>query len=104
MNDFIYTFSDAQALLADCMDFLNRDKKKIRYINVKWMDEAGIESRWYYNVYIQQEKDDFVIYNVDEYDEAVRVPLNRLKQLKIRPYYYAACVGFKNIVFCVNLI
>ena len=35
----------------------------------------------------------------EEQDRELELPLTQVEYLKLRPFYYAACIGFKAFVF-----
>lgn len=72
---------------------------KLKYVNLKYKVHGQSESAWLYNVdfKINDAQCEIVFQNSDT--PSILVPLEALEYLKLRPYYIAACVGFKNIIF-----
>lgn len=75
---------------------------KLKYVNLKYKCAGVRESIWLYNVDFGVEGDNCVIRFLNADTEPVTLALDSLEYLKLRPYYIAACVGFKNIVFHNN--
>lgn len=75
---------------------------KLKYVNLKYKCAGAAESAWLYNVDFAIEGEQCVIHFLNADAAPVMLPLERLEYLKLRPYYIAACVGFKNIIFYSN--
>lgn len=75
---------------------------KLKYVNLKYKCAGAAESAWLYNVDFAIEGEQCVIRFLNADAAPVMLPLERLEYLKLRPYYIAACVGFKNIIFYSN--
>ena len=72
---------------------------KLKYVNLKYKCAGAAESAWLYNVDFAAEGEDCVITFLNADAEPIVVAVDSLEYLKLRPYYIAACVGFKNIIF-----
>ena len=72
---------------------------KLKYVNLKYKCFDASESTWLYNIDFSIEGDDCEIRFLNADADPLKVPLNALEYFKLRPYYIAACVGFKNIIF-----
>lgn len=72
---------------------------KLKYVNLKYKVQGQSESAWLYNVDfgIKDNQCEIVFQNSDT--PSISVALSTLEYLKLRPYYIATCVGFKNIIF-----
>lgn len=75
---------------------------KLKYVNLKYKCAGAAESAWLYNVDFAAEGEDCVITFLNADTEPIVVDLSSLEYFKLRPYYIAACVGFKNIIFYSN--
>lgn len=75
---------------------------KLKYVNLKYKCAGAAESAWLYNVDFAAEGDKCVITFLNADAEPIVVDLSSLEYFKLRPYYIAACVGFKNIIFYSN--
>lgn len=75
---------------------------KLKYVNLKYKCAGAAESAWLYNVDFAAEGDKCVITFLNADAEPIVVALSSLEYFKLRPYYIAACVGFKNIIFYSN--
>lgn len=72
---------------------------KLKYVNLKYKCAGAAESAWLYNVDFAAEGEDCVITFLNADAEPIVVAVDSLEYFKLRPYYIAACVGFKNIIF-----
>lgn len=97
---------------------------KLKYVNLKYKCAGERESAWLYNVAFQVNDGNLgnkrspegeagregplgdmaegaacVIRFLNADADPISVPLAKLEYLKLRPYYIATCVGFKNIIF-----
>ena len=75
---------------------------KLKYVNLKYKCAGAAESAWLYNVDFAAEGEDCVITFLNADAEPIVVALSSLEYFQLRPYYIAACVGFKNIIFYSN--
>lgn len=74
------------------------EDKPIRYINGRYKLRGEEESRWLFNIAYRVDGDDLLIIE-QEQDNEMRLPLHQVEYLKLRPFYFAACIGFKAFVF-----
>lgn len=72
---------------------------KLKYVNLKYKCAGAAESAWLYNVDFAAEGENCVITFLNADAEPIVVAVDSLEYFKLRPYYIAACVGFKNIIF-----
>lgn len=75
---------------------------KLKYVNLKYKCVGAAESAWLYNVDFAAEGENCVITFLNADIEPIVVAVDSLEYFKLRPYYIAACVGFKNIIFYSN--
>lgn len=92
------TFSDGEAMVAGARKRIEGEDKPIRYVNGRYKLCGERESRWLYNISYQVEGQDLVLLE-QEQDRQIRLPLCQVEYLKLRPFYFAACIGFKAFVF-----
>lgn len=95
-------FQDGRAMAAGAQARLDADAGRIRYVNGKYKCYDGRESGWLYNLTFAVEQEELVL-TEQEQNHVIRVPLAQVEYLKLRPYYFAACVGFKAFVFYGHL-
>lgn len=100
--DITETFKSTDELVAAAHAFITRDEAQIRFVNLRYTLYNERESRWFYHVDFKIDDGHLKVWDCDTGDVVLRLPTERLHRLKIRPYYYAACVGFKNLVFVVE--
>lgn len=73
---------------------------KLKYVNLKYKCTHARESTWLYNVDFGIDNNkNCVIHFLNSDHPPLVITLNDLEYLKLRPYYIATCVGFKNIIF-----
>lgn len=91
-------FPDGISMVAGAKQRIEGEDKPIRYVNGRYKLRGEKESRWLYNITYQVEENDLVIVE-QEQDNEIRLPLETVEYLKLRPFYFAACIGFKAFVF-----
>ena len=72
---------------------------KLKYVNLKYKCSGEAESAWLYNIDSAIEGDQCIIQFLNADAEPITIAADSLEYFKLRPYYIAACVGFKNIIF-----
>ncbi|MEE0434960.1 MAG: hypothetical protein UDB11_06105 [Peptococcaceae bacterium] len=97
---------DKELYCKDAYDMINAAHEtiyealgKLKYVNLKYKCHGQAESAWLYNVDFDVQGDQCVITFLNADTEPLRIAVDDLAYLKLRPYYIAACVGFKNIIF-----
>lgn len=100
--DLMESFSNTHDMIAAAQNFITKEAEQIRFVNLRYTLYNEKESRWFYHVDFKIVDNRLVVWESDTEDELFRLSTERLYCLKIRPYYYAACVGFKNLVFIVD--
>ncbi len=100
--DFTESFSNTNDMVAAAQQFITKEAEQIRFVNLRYTLYNEEESRWLYHVDFRIADNRLVVWESDTGEELIQLPIGELYRLKIRPYYYAACVGFKNLVFVVN--
>lgn len=95
MADLEKRVKSSKELVEELFSFLNKEKCSIRLLNVKVSTDTE-ESRWYCDVNLSYDGECLKIL---ENENLVNYDFSKLKQIKIRPFYYAACIGNKNLVF-----
>lgn len=72
---------------------------KLKYVNLKYKVKDTTESGWLYNVDFEVQDDKCLIKFLNADEEPISLQVDEIDYIKLRPYYIAACVGFKNIIF-----
>lgn len=99
MNDMEIYSKDAREMVENAHQTIYEQLGKLKYVNMKYKLKAESESRWLYNIDFMINGDDCEIIFKNAADAPISLPLDALEFFKLRPYYIATCVGFKNIVF-----
>ncbi len=99
MNDMEIYSKDAREMVENAHQTIYEQLGKLKYVNMKYKLKAESESRWLYNIDFMIKGDDCEIIFQNAADAPISLPLDALEFFKLRPYYIATCVGFKNIVF-----
>lgn len=72
---------------------------KINHVNMKIKAVNDRESSWYYKIDFFVEEDDLVIQDLETKDVFLRLALDDLEYIRLRPFYCALCVGAKSYTF-----
>ena len=72
---------------------------KLKYVNLKYKVKDTAESGWLYNVDFGIQDKNCLIKFLNADEDPISLPVDKIDYFKLRPYYIAACVGFKNIIF-----
>ena len=91
-------FDNGVDMVAGAKARIEGEDKPIRYINGRYKLVGEEESRWLFNIAYQVDGDNLLIVE-QEQDHEICLPLNQVEYLKLRPFYFAACIGFKAFVF-----
>ena len=89
-------FTDIHQLLGALEERFCKDKERINYVNGRYRLFGEEESPWLYDISFSQKDDQLII--TTAMGENYSLPQERLDYLKLRPFYYAACIGFKSFV------
>jgi len=89
-------FPDASALIDAIEHKLLADKERINYTNMRYKLFDQAESPWLYDVSISYIPGFVVI--TDAKGQRVTLAEENIDYLKLRPFYFAACIGFKAFV------
>lgn len=95
MADLEKKVKSTKELIDTLLAFIDKEKCAIRLLNLKVVTEVT-ESRWYCDVNISYDGENLCII---ENGVSIFFKSDELKKIKIRPFYYAACIGNKNLVF-----
>lgn len=76
---------------------LEREKELIRYVNLRYRLYGQAETKWLYDVTLKLQGEDLQLETGD--GKQYVLPLDAVEYIKLRPFYYAACVGFKEFTF-----
>ena len=90
--------TDGASMVAGAKRRIEGEDKPIRYVNGRYKLRGEKESPWLYNISYMVAGDRLRIVE-EEQDREVELPLTQVEYLKLRPFYYAACIGFKAFVF-----
>lgn len=90
-------FDDAQAMVETIQKRLTLEGELIRYVNLRYRLYDDRETKWLYDVKLELHDTLLIITTGD--DQRMELALADLEYIKLRPFYYAACVGFKEFTF-----
>ena len=102
MNDFIIACESAKALSEAIVSFFHSQDKAIRLCNAKLCTKSLGKTKWFYNVIVKVDDEEILLYPEGEATPCFKVGWQDMISLKLRPYYYAACIGNKNILFHIK--
>ena len=91
-------FSHTAEMAEGAKQRILQDEARIHYVNARYQCYGQKESEWLYNVEFWMQEGQLVI-EEKETGKMVRLAENRVEYLKLRPFYFAICVGFKNFIF-----
>jgi hypothetical protein len=91
--------ADAAQMVTTARSVIYDQLGKLKYVNLKYKEAEKAESSWLYDVDFDIKDAECVITFPRADQDDIRLPLSSVEYLKLRPYYVAACIGFKNIVF-----
>ena len=89
-------FPSARALAEAIDERLCADKERINYVNLRYKLFGEKESSWLYDISLSFKGDCFII--KEKCGATVVLNVEDLEYLKLRPFYFAACIGFKAFV------
>lgn len=89
-------FPDTTELVQAAQQRLLADKERINYVNARFKLFDEPESPWLYDITLSAAKDGLII--SEKNGQTIKVDSSRLYYVKLRPFYYAACIGFKAFV------
>ena len=90
-------FQDAREMVLTINQRLEREKALIRYVNLRYRLYGQAGTKWLYDVTLVLQEDYLLVSTGD--GKQILLALSDLEYLKLRPFYYAACVGFKEFTF-----
>ena len=91
-------FPDGTSMVAGAKQRIEGEEKPIRYVNGRYKLRGEKESRWLYNIRYEI-VDAMLQITEQEQDRQIALPLSQVEYFKLRPFYYAACIGFKAFMF-----
>ena len=97
MVDWESYFDNMDELVEVANKRLTEDKEKIRYVNMKVKLYDQPESKWYFEMSFQLVNNQLII-AFDDGQKEISLPAEQVEYIKLRPFYYAACIGFKAFV------
>ena len=90
-------FASAREMVQTIQKRLAQEKEAIRYVNLRYRCYGQAESKWLYDVTMTLEGENVILSTGDGRQESL--PLLKVEYIRLRPFYYAACVGFKELYF-----
>ena len=90
-------FRDAREMVQTINTRLEQEKDLIRYVNLRYRLYGQAETKWLYDVILQLQGEEVLLTTGD--GKQYILPLGEIEYIKLRPFYYAACVGFKEFTF-----
>ena len=94
-------FENGIDMVAGAKARIEGEDKPIRYVNGRYKLRGEEESRWLFNIAYRVDGEDLLIVE-QEQDSEIRLPLHQVEYLKLRPFYFAACIGFKAFIFYID--
>ena len=94
-------FENGIDMVAGAKARIEGEDKPIRYVNGRYKLCGEEESRWLFNIAYRVDGNDLLIIE-QEQDSEIRLPLAQVEYLKLRPFYFAACIGFKAFIFYID--
>ena len=94
-------FENGIDMVAGAKARIEGEDKPIRYVNGRYKLCGEEESRWLFNIAYRVDGEDLLIIE-QEQDSEIRLPLHQVEYLKLRPFYFAACIGFKAFIFYID--
>lgn len=92
-------YENGTAMVAGAKQVIEGESKPIRFVNGKYKRVGQAESAWLYNIRYEAEGEELVLIETEKDDSMIRIPLKEVEYLKLRPFYFAACIGFKAFLF-----
>ena len=90
-------FHNAREMVETIEKRLTTEGELIRYVNLRYKLTGEQETKWLYDVVLTLWDDTLTLKTGD--GQLISLALADLAYIKLRPYYYAACVGFKEFAF-----
>lgn len=101
MMDWEEYFPSALLMMNAIEERLLADKERINYVNIRYKLLDSKESAWIYDITLKYHDGQIIITSKD--GATIAIKENELDYLKIRPFYFAACIGFKAFVLYPHL-
>lgn len=92
-------YENGTAMVAGAKEVIEGESKPIRLVNGKYKRIGQPESAWLYNIRYEALGDELVLTETEKDNGEIRIPLREVEYLKLRPFYFAACIGFKAFLF-----
>lgn len=99
MADRIEAYRSSQALLEGLQAFLIEEGEGLTHVNYRVLLKDGSETPWFFNARLQYGTEGWQVLSLESGQVLWAGPLAEITAFKIRPYYRARCIGFKNILF-----
>ena len=91
-------FATVEEMVQGAKQRIEIDNERINYVNARYKRKNEKESAWLYDVTFAAE-DGFLQIWEKTGETPMRIPYDEVEYLKLRPFYFAICVGFKNFIF-----
>lgn len=92
-------YENGMAMVAGAKEVIEGESKPIRFVNGKYKRIGQPESAWLYNIRYEALGEELVLTETEKDNGEIRIPLREVEYLKLRPFYFAACIGFKAFLF-----
>ena len=96
--DWEENFATVPLMVQGAKNRITIDEARINYVNARYKIYNEKESAWYFNVDFYAQ-DGFLCIKEKETTKEVKIPYDEVEYLKLRPFYFAICVGFKDFIF-----
>lgn len=99
MNDWEQHYTNVEVMVTEAAHLIYEELGKIQFVNMKYKLYNEEESKWLYKVRFEKQEKNLDIVSLETGETIRKLPLDAIELLRLRPYYYARCVGFKNFLF-----
>lgn len=99
MNNWENHYANGKAMAEAAQQIILQDLGKIRYVNLKIKEQGKKESGWFFEVLFEVTPEHLIITGDALLENRLVIPVDDIEHIRMRPYYYALCVGFKNFIF-----
>ncbi|MFM9413248.1 hypothetical protein ACKQTC_02550 [Peptococcus simiae] len=99
MADRIESYKSPQALLEGLQAFLTEEGEGLTHVNYRVLIKDGRETPWLFNARLEYDAEGWQVVSLESGQVLWAGPSAAIVAFKIRPYYRARCIGFKNILF-----
>lgn len=100
--DWLEQFSSPEAIPGALALWREAQGEALTHLNMRIKLKEEAESPWFFDVRDEVVGEHWLLYARGDDQLYAEVPLAQLEWVRIRPYYRAACIGFKNSIFKVG--